>query len=211
VLTSSEVRARKVLAKEVARELRSRVKGTGWKTADGWLFRQDEEWFVEARCGVWVGQVRCSIDMHMKPMALDPVFWEIVDTANNVNEPLSLRMRGAWTCGTPAWSETVVDENELDAAGIASAFVSLASSELARSREQRGLKGFAQRIEERSRGREQQPYLATLVCTSILLGDLAAAKETCVRAQEAGLSGGFQVGSNSFVGLALHWLARHTH
>jgi hypothetical protein len=41
-MTKDEKKARKILAKAVAAELRRRAKGVGWKASQGSLFREDD-------------------------------------------------------------------------------------------------------------------------------------------------------------------------
>jgi hypothetical protein len=86
-----------ILAKSVAVELRSRAKAAGWKVSQGYLFREDGGWFVDAQPKVWIREQKWTLELSAKPMSIDPVFWEIVTTQDNNKRPLSFRLFGAWT------------------------------------------------------------------------------------------------------------------
>jgi len=50
-------------------------------------------------------------------------------------------------------------------------------------------------------------YMATLVATLILIGQEDTAKALCHQARTCGQSGGYLVGSKSFMELAIEWIA----
>jgi len=98
-------KARKTLGAAVSAELKRMAPAKGWRFAWGWLFQERDGWFLDVRGGPWVRQDCTTVEFRAKPMALDPLFWEIVKTPENVTEALSFRLFGAWTCQGPAWSE----------------------------------------------------------------------------------------------------------
>jgi hypothetical protein len=128
--------------------------------------------------------------------------------------PLSFRLFGGWTCSTPAWSETEIDENDLDADGIAESIISWSTQELTRTRARRRLEDFVDFIKGHHRGLASPRHLATLICAYVLREDRESALAECLAASKANDIGGFLVGSKSFVDLATEWLemnkpARH--
>jgi hypothetical protein len=214
VLTRQEERARRALAKEVADQLRRQAKGTGWKVSQGWLFRDDQSWFVEARGSLWVQERKSTLALHLKPMSIDPILWSIVQTPDNIRMPLSFRLFGAWTIATPPRSENEIDEAGFDGGGIAKSILVAASRELEQARQHLSLESFVAFIEERRRKAALRAYLPAIVCAHVLRGDFERALAECVSAREAGEIGGFQIGAQSFVALAIDWLrdngpARH--
>ena len=82
-----EQKNRRTLNKLVVAEIRARAKAAGWKTSQGWLFREHHGWFIDARPAVWVMERRSTLELRCKPMNIDPVFWEIVETQENNAQP----------------------------------------------------------------------------------------------------------------------------
>jgi len=204
MMTKDEKKARKVLTKDVAAELRRRAKDTGWKTSQGWLFRDDHGWFVDAWCIVEAAQRKTTVTVHLKPMGIDPVFWDIVLLPENRNQPLSFRLWGAWTISTPDRSERHIDDMGLDASALADSILSIASQELVRTRESRSLETFIEFARRQRRG--ALSYLTAIVCAHIMRGDHDAAMSELLVAREARDTGGYLVGSESFVDLGVEWL-----
>lgn len=202
VMTKEEKKARKALSKDVAAELRHRAKDAGWKVYQGWLFREDDGWFVDAWCVV--EQRKTTITVHLKPMGIDPVFWDIVLVPQNRNQPLSFRMWGAWTIKAPERNEREIDDTGLDAPALTDCVLSIASQELVRTRENRSLESFIEFVRQRRRG--ARTYLAAIVCAHILRDDRDGAMSELLVAREARDTGGYFVGVKSFVDLAVEWL-----
>src|SRR6185437_12455637 len=90
-----EAKQRRALDKALGLALRKQAKGTGWRVSQGVLFRALDGWFLSAPTAVWIGRRKTQAEVFCKPMALDPIFWEIVETESNANMPLSFRHQGA--------------------------------------------------------------------------------------------------------------------
>jgi hypothetical protein len=90
--------------KEFEAALKQRAKGTGWRFTGGTIFRQQDDWFVSASPRLtWQRGVQNQLNV--KPMALDPLFWEIVGLEENNELPLSFRVNGAWVLRPPSIDE----------------------------------------------------------------------------------------------------------
>jgi len=179
-LNNSEQKTRRALSKSVAAELRSQAKEAGWKVSQGWLFRDDNGWFVDARPNVWVMERKSTVELRAKPMSIDPIFWEIVGTKDNNKLPLSFRVFGAWTVSTPALTEVEVDEEALDAAGLADLMVQIARCELERSRLDRSLERFLSKVQEHHSRVPSRPHLPAVVCALALLDQREEARAACI-------------------------------
>ena len=167
------------------------------------LFREDGDWFVDARPNVWVAEQKWTLDLFAKPMSIDPVFWDIVATKDNNKQPLSFRLFGAWTVTTPPISQVEVAENSLDAASLSDTIVQVAQREFERSKLCRSLEGFLSNLQKHG---TDNPYLPAVVCALVLLDRREDARKVCTIARERNKTGGFLVGSRTFVDLALEWL-----
>jgi hypothetical protein len=208
-MTKEEKKARKKLAKDVATELRRRAKAAGWQAVQGWLFRDDEGWFVDAWCSVWPMQMKTTVTVHIKPMGIDPVFWDIVQMPENIKQPLSFRLLGAWTVNTPERGQREIEDTGLDAGTLADSILSTASLELARTREHRSIESFVDFAKERRPGAPSHPHLTAVVCAHIMRGDPDAAMSELRAAHADGSIGGYLVGSKSFVDLAIEWIGKN--
>ena len=207
-LSRTEQKARRVLSKAVAAELRARTKGTGWRVSQGWLFRDDDGWFVEVRPMLHLAQRTSWLELRAKPMSIDPIFWEIVGTQNSDKLPISFRVFGAFTVTTPTLAKVEIDEGSLGPGALADMIIRVAQCELERSRHDRSTERFLAEVQEHHSRLPSHPYLPAIVCALILLGRREDARVVCITARVAQQSGGFIVGSRSFTDLAIAWLDR---
>ncbi|SDR19583.1 hypothetical protein [Pseudovibrio sp. Tun.PSC04-5.I4] len=82
--------------KEMQRQLRLVVKSTDWRQSKGVVFRQSDDWFI---AGHWRNvSANASdglrIEILAKPMAIDPMLWEVMGLEENNTKPLSFRYWG---------------------------------------------------------------------------------------------------------------------
>jgi len=75
------------ISKEVFRQLK-------WKYAGGFIFKEKGPFIYEILCGKCIDQNAVSVLFSYKFSALDETFWEITGEKENINKPLSLRVRG---------------------------------------------------------------------------------------------------------------------
>lgn len=210
-LTREEAKAARARDKAFHLALKARSKTFGWRYAGGDVFRQDGEWFANAMPLLLPDS--CLIKFSVKPMALDPIFWEIVGLPENAALPLSFRANGAWVLRTPAPERRVA----ADGAGLddlAQAVLACAEEALCRSRAERSPESLL-----RSLGPPETlggQMLALAVCLNVLCGDLDAAETPCRKASErdpgpAGEAGGFMTRLpdgriETFIDQAKRWL-----
>jgi len=204
-----ETKQRRALNKEFVQAIRKRAKGTAWRVSKGVLFRDFDGWFISAPSGVWLGRRKTQIELRCKPMRLDPVFWEIVETEANAGMPLSFRYWGAWTCGIPALVEHELDERSADPAKMACEAFDWLDDQIKQFKSWT-TEHFLHFLRQHPR---TNSYLATVVTTMFLLGDFDTAETLCNDAIKRGDAGGFSVfrqsaPSQSFPELALAWLGR---
>ena len=204
-----ESKRRRALNRAFALALKNRAKGSGWRVSQGVLFQDVDGWFVSAPAAVWVGRRKSQIELHCKPMGLDPIFWEIVEAESNSSMPLSFRYHGAWTCGTPALVEHELDEETGDPGAIAAEAVAWLDAQVGQFKTWT-TRYFLQLLQQHPR---INSYLATAVTTMCLIGDYLIADSLCKDAIKRGDACGFSLvrasgPSQSFPELALKWLYR---
>ncbi|MET0983164.1 MAG: hypothetical protein ABWY02_13765 [Telluria sp.] len=195
--------------KELLAALGPSIKGTGWKKSGSTLFRQSGDFYQEIRISVSLYDGKIVVSHYIKPMALDPILWDILGISENAGEPLSFRARGAFTCaGLP------IHEEVLDQTGLTPDDAAMALSALVNNNEllfEEVLKGsdFSSLVAQHRNQRERGAYAVTLVTSLINDGDCDAAADLA----SAFESGEFQSCSNmsvkgvSYHRLALNWLA----
>ena len=94
-MTHEEKRVVKQREKDFQAALKANSRAAGWRYAASDIFRQQGEWFVSILPSLtWQRGVR--MQLMVKPMALDSLFWDIVGVEENSSLPLSFRARGAW-------------------------------------------------------------------------------------------------------------------
>src|SRR3954452_11359725 len=89
-LTREQQRALKQRDKDFQVALKAAARRRGWRYAGGEIFRQDGEWFASVMPFPPAWQVVVA-QFILKPMALDPLFWDIVGLSENSRLPLSFR------------------------------------------------------------------------------------------------------------------------
>ncbi len=85
---------------------KKRAKGTGWRYREGSIFRKTDDWFLASTPHLtWKEGI--NHELMIKPMALDTLFWKIVDLPENEELPLSFRENGAWVLRPPKITQFV--------------------------------------------------------------------------------------------------------
>jgi len=146
----------------------------------------------------------------MKPMRLDPLFWDIVERQTNLSMPLSFRYHGAWTCRTPAIYYEDLAEDLLTPEKFAVEVISRCGLQLLRI-DDYTVETFRDFLQQHERS---QSYLATVTTTLLLLEQFSDARNKCIQELILGNAGGFSVTrsdgrSETFFDLALKWIDRN--
>ncbi len=134
-------------------------------------------------------------------MAIDPVFWQIVELPENVRLPLSFRATGAWTCHTYPVVEAVRPDAEHDAETLASLVLHWADEQLSQLGPYWTLDGFISGLQQANNGWN----FASLVSALIVAGRNDDAMTTCLKARPP-TGDGFSAGGRSFTDLTVTYL-----
>ena len=205
-ITRAEESARHAYRRSLEKALRTEAKGTGWKSAQGWIFREEAGWFIDVSPGVHIYEHLTEAIVRVKPMAIDPVFWDLVGLANNREQPLSFRAGGAWTCRPPYFAQQPIEE---DCAPIVVArrLIDFATACLddVKSYSMDAFLGAC-----RGAGSQAGSYLPSVVATLVALHRPEEALAVCEEAQSRGDNGGFLAPEGSFVDMAVAYLRRLT-
>jgi hypothetical protein len=210
-------RQRRALQSALPKATKAAASNSGWRTAQGTLFREMEGWFVEVRAIPWVAEAKTAAELRCKPMGLDPLFWQLVGMEENIETPLSFRAFGAFACRTPALRQTEIPEENSSPERIATRMVNWATEQFQFLKGTQTIDGFVEFIRTHPVQMERNSYFATLVTGFLLQGKdeeaLAICNEAKVRSGGIFLSdnGGFIFNRSgemiTFTDLAIKWIA----
>ncbi|MBY8829795.1 hypothetical protein [Hephaestia mangrovi] len=155
--------------------LKAKARHTGWRFARGEIFRQKGDWFINVMPSL-LWERGAIVRMMVKPMALDPLFWDVVGLSGNEALPLSFRASGAWVLRPPSIDEPialVASEVELLAAEILDWSNRRAQTVLQNT----SLRSMLAELPDEQELRGQHRALA--ICLNIMMNDLDAANILC--------------------------------
>jgi hypothetical protein len=202
-LSREQARDAKLRSREFEQALKVQAKTSGWKIANGSLFREDGDWFVSLIPSL-LWQQGALASLSAKPMAVDPLFWRIVGLEENERLPLSFRANGAWVLRAPSHQAHIAPQ-EHDPAKLAAATIAWATDQLPDVRASSPEKLLRQ-IE--NLGDRRQHFVALEVSLRLLLQDVDGAMRLCTTS-DLNDSGGFQTGDKSFFQQAQGWICSH--
>ncbi|MEN5147060.1 hypothetical protein [Brevundimonas diminuta] len=191
-------------SRTLSKALKNGAKASGWKSVQGLLFKEHGQWFVTCALETSLLSAQTQVRLSAKPMAIDPIFWDIFDLPENRGESLSFRALGAWTCPSLDIAEISVPEQP-SATATASDALRIAAEQLDAA-PPLSLSWFAG--ECRKVLDDQPAILASLITTLIADNRRAQALELCQQAEASGETGGFVNRQVSFVQAAARWLNR---
>lgn len=204
-ITRAEESARHAYRRSLEKCLRTRAKNAGWKSAGGSVFREQHGWFIWARPSVYIYEHMTKAVISVKPMAIDPIFWDLVGLPENRQQPLSFRANGAWTCRPPYLAEPEIEEHDDDTI-VADRLFAAATDQLETVLRSYTLDTFL--LTCRGSAGAKGSYLSCVIATLIALGREDEALAACEDAHTDGLDGGFSAPEGTFVDMAAAYLRR---
>ena len=201
-ITRAQEAARHAYRRALEKAVRAGSKGSGWRTIEGCLFREQAGWFVSICPSVFIYEETTMAAVSAKPMSIDPIFWDIVGLPENAELPLSFRLNGAWTCRPPQFEEIPIEENG-DASAVAARLLKRGNERLA-AVERWSAEDFLQLC--RASGASDDSYLPCVVTSLVALGRHDEALDACASAMVRGNNGGFLSPDGSFSEVASRWI-----
>jgi hypothetical protein len=104
-------KARHAQRRELAKACREVAKGTPWRSNQGVLFADRGGWFVAVHEMTNILREETKARIVVKPMAIDPIFWDLVGEPQLRSQSLSFRYFGALTCAPLILGEPEVSED----------------------------------------------------------------------------------------------------
>ncbi|MEF2071082.1 hypothetical protein [Consotaella aegiceratis] len=207
-LTRAERKERKALAKATVAVLKTSARSYKWRVARDSLFKDHNGRFVEVQASIVNWAYKTRMAARIKPMALDPVFWNIVGMPENAKLPLSFRAFGAWVCSAPTVVEDEINEGDGSPETLAANILDWANSQMASPMLTADCETYLEYLQTLSKG-----YFANRVAMLCLMGRYEDARAACLAAIEQDDSGGFGQLVNdkivNFPTMVIHWLDRN--
>jgi hypothetical protein len=174
-LTREQQRSVKQRRKEFDALLKGKARAAGWRFVRGEVFRQTGDWFINIMPSL-LWERGAIVRMMTKPMALDPVFWNIVGLNENEALPLSFRATGAWVLRPPSIDDHVgLDTIEVEP--LAAKVLDWSNQRATAVLQSISLKSMLAALPDEQHLRGQHRALA--ICLNIMMNDLDGAMRLC--------------------------------
>ncbi|MBT2187083.1 hypothetical protein [Sphingobium nicotianae] len=214
-LTREQKKAVKQRSKNFDAALKGASRAAGWRFARGGVFRQTGDWFISILPSL-LWERGALVRMMVKPMALDPLFWNIVGLSENEALPLSFRATGAWVLRPPS-TEGHVGPNTMQVQPLATEVLDWGNRRAAEALQSISTTSMLSALPDEEHLRGQ--YRALAICVRIMMDDLDGAARLCRIADPAihpliQEAGGFTTHNSdgsvsSFLDQARDWIARN--
>ena len=201
-MTPAERTARKAYRKELPKALTAVAKPAGFTTSGGCLYGDPGGWFLAVGVLLDPGEMRTRLVAHIKPMTIDPIFWDAMGLGDEWRRPLAKRHLGLALRDPPFAQLDLDDGNE---AVTTAARIVQEAEEWRQAAGRMTLGDFL----DRCRKAEKRPfqYFGCIATTLIAMGDVEAALKLCRDASAAGHNGGYRQGKAAFVDLLAAMIA----
>ncbi len=213
-LTREQQKGGKQRFKDFDAALKRQAGAAGWRFARGEVFRQTGDWFITTRPSL-LWERGALVRMTIKPMAVDPLFWDIVGLSENAVLPLSFRAMGAWVL-QPRSNDGHIGLKTIEVEQLAAEVLKWANEQANEKLSTISVETMLAELPKEECLRGQQRALA--ICLHILTGDLDAALHLCrVERPDPHLiseeSGGFAMRNHdgsvaTFLDRAREWIVR---
>ena len=171
---------RRAYEKQAIRAVGVLVKGTGWKKKKNSIFCAREGYLFAASLEVWLNELKVVWRLEVKPMDVDPVFWSIMNMEENLEEPLSLRVWGAFVCSAIPVAESEASSSALSGDEMARDFLTWAENAAGGFLQENRQRPFSDIVKNQINYRERGAYAATLICSLITESCLEEALKVAV-------------------------------
>ena len=200
--TRSFTTARHAQRRDLAKACRATVKGSKWRSSSGTLFGTRDGWFLAMQEMTGIVQATTKARMTIKPMAVDPLFWDMIGEPQLCGQSLSFRYFGALVCPGLILPEVDIDEDG-GVPAIAARMLDIAERTLDDVARNWTLDTFLERIAASINPKRLFP---TAIATMIAAGRDQEALDLCLDAAGRGEARGFVSRRGTFPQLAARYI-----
>ncbi|CAN5611461.1 hypothetical protein BH10PSE14_BH10PSE14_08510 [soil metagenome] len=173
-LTREQQKAAKQRSKDFDASLKRDARAGGWRYARGTIFRQSGDWFISILPSL-LWERGAIVRMMVKPMAVDPLFWDIVGLSDNNALPLSFRANGAWVLRPPS-TESYVGLHMIEIERLAEEVFGWGNRQMSQTLASISIDSI---IAALPGSHQVRAYRALAICLHILARDIDGALEFC--------------------------------
>lgn len=202
-ITRAQESARHTYRRALETALRTKAKGGFWRSGQGSIYRQKAGWFVSATPSVRIREQVTTVLIGVKPMAVDPIYWDLVGLPEHGELPLSTRLNEEWSCRSTCFAELTLDEDS-DAVIVAGRLLDIADEQL--DLIQRFYTADLFLAACRSAAEKDDDYLPSVAAALIAIGRRDEALALCEKARAVGRGRGLSAAKGGFSATALTWL-----
>jgi hypothetical protein len=201
-------RQRADFEKQLLAELTPRLTKTKWRKRSCALFNQSGDYYQDLFISVHRNSTITTAELRFKPMALDPILWDVLGIPENLEMPLSFRTWGAFVCRSLPIFSTQVEQQGDTPAIVADRLIALCHEKSEFFKEALGNASFSNIVATHPNQVERGAYAVTLVTSLINEGNLRLARDTAHAYASGALFSCSQltVSGKSFHQFALDWL-----
>ena len=194
----------KSLLKAVARQLKGRV----WRKAQNVIFCEKNDFYYSVSIGAYRNDEKTKLTFSIKPMNIDPIFWEIMKMPENEKESLSFRTWGAFTCSEIPTEEKLILDRSTDEQSLAEEVLGWADELLEDYDKHSSEQKFSSLIKSHENQVQRGAYSISLVASLIAEGDFDEARMLANSYGSDELQSGFDMTSEgrSFHSHAVDWI-----
>ena len=202
-MTKEERAARKDYRKTFAKTLTAAAKPTRFQTANGGLYDDRDGWFVAVGVLLYPDRTRTRLVAHIKPMAIDPIFWGAMGLGEEWRRPLWKRHLGL-ALRDPSFAECEFEDGNQPEQ--AAAHILKQAEKWASTTADLSLSDYL----DRCRAAENRPfrYFACIATTLVAMGQNEEALALCRAASVAGSNGGYRQDRRNFTDRLAEWIER---
>jgi len=168
---------RTVFEKNLLKAVASQMKGINWKKAQNVIFCEKSDYYYSVSIDTFTNDEKTKLTFSVKPMNIDPLFWDIMNMTENEKEPLSFRTWGAFTCSEIPTEEKEILDGSANEQLLAEEIVSWADKLLEEFDVRYSEQKFSYLIKDHENQRERGAYSISLVTTLIAEGNLEEARK----------------------------------
>lgn len=196
---------RRELSKSLNSEIKAATKATKWKFSNGVIFKEAAGWFFSVNSIVYLNQELTEIQFNAKPMAIDPIFWEIFALPDNNKMPLSFRYWGAFTCRCPDLECRRLNDTSRNTNEVAAEITDWADTKFKNFNQETTVSLLMEKIHKCA---NNWGYFAPEICLLIWQNKQELAKYKCEEAISNNNEGGFTSLNGSFPQMTLEFLSK---
>ena len=168
---------RRNFEKEILSNLKLSLKASGWKKTEYFFWLVENDYFWTLVIKPYLNADKTRVELHVKPMCIDPILWDILDIQENKKAPKSFRYNGAFTCSSLPLSEVTYDD-DIGVKSLCEQIKSWVDREYSLAKQRITEQCFSKHIEGHENQKEIGAYAVSLVCSLISEGELAQATKT---------------------------------